>query len=219
MRGGRYMNKYVKIAPNVFVAQCEEEHKKGDIITITTKYGKENEHVIHNLYQKKGDYYYYSITRVDGFDSRERARKKAEKLESYADSAIARSNEYLKKADEGRDFLSLGEPIKVGHHSEKSHRALLDRNWNRLGKSVEESRKAESYRDRISYWDELSDKINLSMPESIDFYRQQLDEAIEYHTGLKNGSIEREHSYSLVYANKRCNELKKKLEMAIALWG
>jgi signal peptidase I len=213
------MNKYVKIAPNVFVAQCEEEHKKGDIIKITTKYGKENEHVIHNLYQKKGDYYYYSITRADGFDSRERARNKVEKLESYADSAIARSNEYLKKADEGRDFLSLGEPIKVGHHSEKSHRALIDRNWNRLEKAVEESRKAESYKYRISYWEELSKKINLSMPESIDFYRQQLDEAIEYREGLKNGSIEREHSYSLVYANKRCNELKKKLEMAIALWG
>jgi len=213
------MNRYVKIAPNVFIAQCDEEHKKGDIITITTKYGKENEHIVHNLYQKKGGFYYYSITRADGFDSRDRARNKVEKLESYADSAMAKSNEYLKRADEGRDFLSLGEPIKVGHHSEKSHRALIDRNWNRLGKAVEESRRAESYRDRIAYWDELADRINLSMPESIDFYKQQLDEAVEYHAGLKNGSIEREHSYSLVYANKRCNELKKKLEIAIALWG
>ena len=34
------MNIYRKYCPNVFVAQCEEEHKKGDTIIVETKYGK-----------------------------------------------------------------------------------------------------------------------------------------------------------------------------------
>lgn len=42
----------------------------------------------------------------------------------------------------GSEFLSLGEPIKVGHHSEKGHRALIERNWNRMEKSVEFAEKA-----------------------------------------------------------------------------
>lgn len=212
------MNKYVKIFPNVFLAQCEEPHNRGDVITITTKYGKENEHIVHNLFSKKGGFYYYSITRVDGFNSQERARNRAEKLNSYAEKATEKSNGFFEKADEGRDFLSLGEPIKVGHHSEKRHRALIERNWDRIGKAVEQADKAKDYASRVEYWDSLSNQINLSMPESIDFFKQQLEEATNYHNGLKDGSIQREHAYSLTYANKRCNELRKKLELAIALW-
>jgi hypothetical protein len=37
------MNTYKKYCPNVFVAQCEEKHEKGDAIIVVTKYGKENE--------------------------------------------------------------------------------------------------------------------------------------------------------------------------------
>ena len=35
------MNKFKKYCPNVWVAECEEEYKKGEIIQIETKYGKE----------------------------------------------------------------------------------------------------------------------------------------------------------------------------------
>ena len=43
------MNTYHKFCPNVFIAKCDEQHEKGDIITVTTKYGKENECEVHNL--------------------------------------------------------------------------------------------------------------------------------------------------------------------------
>jgi len=213
------MNTYRKYCPNVFVAQCEEEHQKSDVITIITKYGKENDHVIHNLVAKKGEFFFYSITRSDGFDSQERAQNRAYKLSSYAESASRRSDEWSKKADEGKDFLSMGEPIKVGHHSEHAHRALLERNWNRMSNAIEEGKKAESYESRIAYWEKLSEKIDLSMPESMEFFKAQLEEAAEYHKGLKDGTIERKHSYSLTYANKRCNDLKDKVKTALVLWG
>lgn len=43
------MNTYKKYCPNVFVAQCTEKHEKGDIIIVETKYGKENECIVHNF--------------------------------------------------------------------------------------------------------------------------------------------------------------------------
>ena len=213
------MNIYKKYCPNVFVAQCEEEYQKGDTIMVETKYGKENEHFVHNLLGKKNGLFFYSITRSDGFNNQERAKNKAEKINSWADSAEKRSDVWREKSKEGADFLSLGEPIKIGHHSEKRHRALIDRNWSRMTNAMNELDKAESYRQRTSYWEDLAKKIDLSMPESLEFFKIQLDEAIEYHKGLKDGSIKREHSYSLTYANNKVKDLKSKYEIAVKLWG
>ena len=213
------MNTYKKFCANVFVARCEQEYKKGDVITVTTKYRKENEHVIHNLVGKGNGIFFYSITRVDGYDSQERAKNKVDKLNGYADSAEKRSDSYFEKSNEGKDFLSLGEPIKVGHHSEKRHRALFERNNNRMHKAFEEKEKADAYRDRTSYWESMAAKIDLSMPDSLVFYKLQLEEAKHYHRGLKDGSIPREHSYSLTYAKNKVNELEQKYATAVVLWG
>jgi hypothetical protein len=59
--------------------------------------------------------------------------------------------------------------------------------------------------------------INLSMPESIEFYEYKLENAKEYHEGLKSGKYERSHSYSLTYA-KKINEARKNLQIAVKLW-
>lgn len=203
----------------MFVAKCETEHKKGDVITLTTRYGKENEHIVHNLVRKGNGFYFYSITRLDGFNSQERAKKKVDKLNGYADNADKRSDDWHEKSNEGKDFLSLAEPIKIGHHSEKRHRALIERNWNRMDNAMNEKKKAEAYRERTAYWESLASKVNLSMPESLEFFKIQLEEAKEHHAGLKDGSIERMHSYSLTYAKKRCNELQKKYDIAVVLWA
>ena len=62
------MNTYAKYCPNVYVAKCEERHEKGEIITVQTKYGKENECVVHNLVANINGFYYYSIARADGYN-------------------------------------------------------------------------------------------------------------------------------------------------------
>jgi hypothetical protein len=216
------MNSYKKYCPNVFVAQCEEKQEKGNVITVTTKYGKENEHIVHNFVgysgTKENPMYCYSITRLDGFNNQERAKNKADNLNSYAENAEKRSDGWREKSNEGKDFLKLAEPIKIGHHSEKRHRALIERNWKRMSNAMKELDKAKSYRERISYWEEMAKKIDLSMPESLEFFKVQLNEAEDYHKGLKDGTIQRKHSYSLTYAKKRVNDLKKKYEVAKKLW-
>lgn len=214
------MNTYTKYCPNVFVAKCEGTHEKGDIITITTKYGKEIENEVHNFMgTTKDGFNLYSVTRVDGFDSQQRAANKAAKLEGYAANAEKRSTAYYEASKEGRDFLVLGEPIKIGHHSERRHRKLIERNWERMGKCVAESDKAKEYERRAEYWKDKASKIDLSMPDSLEYFEFELEKAKKLHQMYKDHPEKREHSYSLTYANKAVKDLQDKVNTAIRLWG
>ena len=210
------MNKFKKYCPNVWVAECEEQFEKGEIIILETKYGKEVECEVHNLVSEKNDMYYYSIVKIEEMNYAER---KAEKYSNAAKNSINKSNERYKAAQESREFLSLAEPIKIGHHSEKRHRALIERNANRMDKSIEHMNKAEEQKRKAEYWASKANDINLSIPESLEFYKYELEKAMEYHKGLKDGTIQKEHSYSVTYANKKVKELKKNVETAIVLWG
>ena len=213
------MNTYIKYCPNVFLAKCDEQHEKGETIILTTKYGQEHECIVFNLVGKINDgSFCYSIVRADGFNHQEHAKLKAEKLQRASINAENKSNKCWESASEGKDFLALGEPIKVGHHSEKRHRALIERNHNRMSKSVEYQKVAESYESRVSYWESKANKIDLSMPECLDFYEFELEKAKAKHEGMKNGTIERAHGMSLQYANKEVKEIEKKLQIAKKLW-
>ena len=213
------MNTYHKFCPNVFLAKCEEQHQKGDVIQVETKYGKENACIVHNYMGTKNGFFFYSITRQDGTNAQTIAQKRLEKLEGYAGNADAKSNQAWEASHEGRDFLSLGEPIKVGHHSEHRHRALIERNHNRMAKSVELADKAEEYRQRAEYWAARTDIVNLSMPESVEYFEFKLEEAMKTQQGLKDGTIPRSHSFSLPYATKEVKTMKENLELAKKLWA
>lgn len=213
------MSTYSKYMPNVFLAKCEEPHEKGEEIVMTTKYGQEHEVIVYNLVYQRDEFYYYSVVRADGFNAQERARMKAERLSGYASNAQSRSNKYYEASNEGADFLRLGEPIKIGHHSEKRHRALIERNHARMSNSMAELEKVENYERRAAYWESKANDINLSMPESLEFYEFKLEQAKEYHEGLKSGKYERRHSYALSYAKKEVSELEKKLDIAKKMWA
>lgn len=213
------MNTYVKYCPNVYVAKCTEEHAKGDVIQVTTKYGKENECIVHNLIGKNNSHFFYSITRADGYNMQERAKKKAAKHIECAEKAEAKSRQYFDRSQKDRDFLVLGEPIKVGHHSERGHRkAVEDFNYN-MGKSVEMDKKAMQHKSKAESWETRTEDINLSMPESLEYYTEMHSKAVEYHEGVKSGKYPREHAYTLTYAKKAVNDLAKKVELATKLWG
>ena len=213
------MNTYHKFLPNVFLAKCTEQHKRGDIIPVTTKHGKENDSIVFNLIFERDGFFYYSIIRADGFDVQEWAKRRAEKLETAASNAEKKGEKYYKASKTHDDFLRLAEPIKIGHHSEKQHRKIIENAQRNFGKYVERSDKATEYMERAAYWESRTNDINLSIPESIDFYEFKYEEAIERHKGLKDGSIQRDHSFSLTYAKKAVNDLKAKVSFARRLWG
>ena len=213
------MNTYSKYCPNVYVAKCAEQHEKGEIITVQTKYGKENECEVHNLVAASSSFYYYTITRADGYNMQERAKRKAEQQRASAIKAEAKSQHYFDRSNKDRDFLSLAEPIKVGHHSEKRHRKAIEEAWNNTGKAVEMHDKAREHERKAESWERRQKDINLSIPESLEYYKEKLEQAIEYHQGLKSGKYPKEHAYSMAYANKAVKDLKKQVELATILWA
>lgn len=213
------MNTYTKFAANVFVAKCTEMHQKGDIIELETKHGRTHECEVWNLVGRNGEFYFYSITRADGFNAQERAKRKAERFENAAANSEKKANAAYEASKEGKDFLVLAEPIKIGHHSEKRHRALIERNWNRMGKSIEHGRKAEEQAAKAEYYAKLTEKIDLSMPESIEFYEFKVEELKERHEKIKSGEIPRDHSFTLQYSNRDVKEAEKNLALAKRLWA
>lgn len=213
------MNTYSKYIPNVFLAKCTEKHERGDIINVTTKYGKENESIVYNLIFEKDGFFYYSIIRADGYNAQERARNKAEKYQTWAAGAEKKSDQYYKTSHAITDMIPMGQPILVGHHSEARHRRDLDKSWNAMGKCVEFSQKAEEHESKAEYWERRAGDINLSMPESVEYFEHKLEKAKERHEGLKSGKYEREHAFSLTYAKKGVNEAEKNLAFAKKLWG
>ena len=98
------MNTYAKFCPNVFVAKCPDAHQKGDIIILTSKYGKETEVEIHNLVKTSEDAYFYSFTRCDGVNSQVRAEKKAERYQNAASNALKRSEQYCEAKEKHQEL-------------------------------------------------------------------------------------------------------------------
>lgn len=213
------MNTYAKYVPNVFLAKTPDQYKKGDTIIVSTKYGKENECIVHNLILVRDGFLYYSITRCDGMNAQKYAEKKAQRIISSAEKAESKSDEFYKKSNKDRDFLSLAEPIKIGHHSEKRHRKLFEDANRNMSKCVEFSNKAKTLEEKSQYWLNRTDIVNLSMPESVEYFEFKFEEAKERHEGLISGKYKRDHSFSLTYAKKEVNELSKKLELAKKLWN
>lgn len=213
------MNKYKKYCPNVFVIESDVKLNYGDIIKVETRYGKINEVIIFNKLFERDGLKYYSQIRSDGFNMQERARLKSERYEEWSSSATKKSNTAYQASNKNADFLSLGEPIKIGHHSEKRHRKMIEDGNNNMRKSVELSDKANSHYKKADYWKSRENDINLSMPESIDFYAHKLEQTKETHLFLKKNPDKRSHSYSLTYAKKDLNVAQKNYDTAVKLWN
>jgi len=169
------MNTYAKYCPNVFCAKCEEKHDKGDVIEITTRNGSGHTVIVFNLLLEKDGFYYYSVVREDGFDHKAWAERRADKIRGYAGNALSRADEYYDRSNKDSEFLSLGEPIKVGHHSERRHRKMIEDANKNMFKYVEEQEKAKRHEERVAYWEGRANEINLSMPESLEYYEHLVD--------------------------------------------
>jgi len=77
---------------------------------------------------------------------KDRLHERADKKRTEADSQYKRSHALV-------EAISFGQPILVGHHSERAHRNALDKSWNALGKSVKLG----------EYADHLDSKANKGM--------------------------------------------------------
>jgi hypothetical protein len=70
---------------------------------------------------------------------RERMAARAERRREWADGAQRRAGELFEAAREAVDGIPFGQPILVGHHSERHHRRDLERHDSRMHAACERS--------------------------------------------------------------------------------
>ena len=76
-------------------------------------------------------------------DYQDRLNSKRDRLEERAEKATQQSNDYYQASKQLASMIPFGQPILVGHHSEKRARAHADKIFNDMGKSVAASKKAD----------------------------------------------------------------------------
>lgn len=115
----------------------------------------------------KGRFYALEVLTRNGFEDRgtdgerlsfaeqvetqqARAEARAERFEDRADTAAERSDALYKRAHTMAEAIPFGQPILVGHHSEKRDRNYRDRIHGTFGKAFEENDKRKHYESRAA---------------------------------------------------------------------
>lgn len=79
-------------------------------------------------------------------ERRERAEQRAERMDARAEAAAARAAAADAERRRIQDAIPFGQPVLVGHHSQRRHERALDRMERNLYRAAEESERAEDAR-------------------------------------------------------------------------
>ena len=96
----------------------------------------------------------------------EKKQAKIDRYEELAEKNRAAGEALLENTREERNQIPFGQPILVGHHSEKRHRNHLNRMNNRDDKGFELLKKAEHY-ERKAKSAQDSNSISGDDPEAV----------------------------------------------------
>lgn len=107
-------------------------------------------------------------------DFNERRSNRLEKYQELAHKNSIESDQRFNHAQKLGSAIPMGQPILVGHHSERSHRAHLKKIDNNMRKSIEADSKAGYYAEKAKHIE--SDKtIYSDDPEAIVKLREKID--------------------------------------------
>lgn len=108
---------------------------------------------------------------------RERRQERADRLRGWADKRAEKAAAASDKAAQITDMIPLGQPILLGHHSQRRHERDLDRHDRAMRTSLEHSAKASDMRQRAANIDAAADRaIYDDDPDAIDRLRERIDE-------------------------------------------
>ena len=116
--------------------------KVGDVVQVTTRKGKTWEATLTELVGP--GLFATSTTEATPGATRERLERRLEQRESWAESRERKQAAALAAADlsEEKTGIPLGQPILVGHHSERRHRKVIERATAKGFESLEHAKMA-----------------------------------------------------------------------------
>lgn len=111
-------------------------------------------------------------------DYEERREAKRERYQELAIKKKKEANEIFEHAKEMADVIPFGQPILVGHHSEKSDRSYRNRIDNKFRKSFEVAAVADHYTDKVKSMDN-NNAISQDDPEAVQKIKQKISQLEE----------------------------------------
>jgi hypothetical protein len=106
-------------------------------------------------------------------DYEARVAAKRERFQDLADRAKAESEQAYNLAKQRSDMIPFGQPILVGHHSEKSSRAFRQKIWNGMDKSIKLDEKAKYYQRKANTYGKGG--ISSDDPDALQKLRVKLE--------------------------------------------
>lgn len=141
-------------------------------------------------------------------DYEERRKQRIERYKELSMKAQERSSRYSNSNANRILQIAPGQPILVGHHSEKKHRKLIKRAQDDIRKSIEEDNKSKFYKEKV-ITAENSKVIYSDDPQAINKLKEKLERLENERASIKA----REHStWELTNIGATIRETKKRIE-------
>jgi hypothetical protein len=117
----------------------------------------------------------------------ERKQEKIERYKERAEKARKESKDLWEEAQKMGSVIPFGQPILVGHHSEKSDRNFRDRIERKREKSIEETKKAD-YWERKAKAAEKNKSISSDDPEAVRKLKVKIEQAEKLQETMKEAN-------------------------------
>jgi hypothetical protein len=143
----------------------------------------------------------------------ERRQAKAERYRELSEKAADRSDAAQKVSNDISSAIPMGQPILVGHHSEKRHRRDIEKIHRAMDKAITEDKKAKYYAEKAATI-ESNKAIFTADPEAVTKLKEKLDQHEKLQTRMReaNKAIRKnddEALKALGFNEKQIIELKK----------
>ena len=138
---------------------------------------------------------------------RERLERKVEKREEWAEKATDRSAQHYEASNKAVKHIPMGQPVLVGHHSERGHRAAIHRAQSHMDHSVEEMHKAQYHQEKAKGLERLLSHTIFSDDDNAT-------EALEDRIAKREAAAEQ-----MVEANKAWRKAKGNVALFASLVG
>lgn len=123
--------------------------------------------------------------KMNDYEARKQA--KIDRYNELAEKANNNSESLLKQAKSMSSCIPFGQPILIGHHSEKSDRNFRNRITNKYEKSLRESDKAKYYRQK-AIAAENNNSISSDDPEAATKLKTKIEQAEKLQEVMKAGN-------------------------------
>lgn len=148
----------------------------------------------------------------------EKQQYKLERFQELAEKHKAEAKSVREYGDSIADMIPLGQPILVGHHSEKRHRKDIERIQNSMNKHIEHLETAEHYEKKAE--NILNpNSISSDNPEAINLLKERLkgletkrEHYKEYNKKARKENKEQLPSYTLSNLSQNINSVKQRIE-------